>query len=118
MPTWLAILVIVSTVGGLCFAAFGMWLASKEKHIKIGTAAAELSRTVAAQQEMLEAAGRRIQNLEAIVTSQVWDAVNDAELPDGEKGRVLSRSRIELEGPEQEPDDAERAEQLARRLKV
>jgi outer membrane murein-binding lipoprotein Lpp len=118
MPTWLQIIIVASTLGGLLFAAFAMWLNFKEKQSQISTATSELGHTVAAQQQSLEAAERRIQNLEAIVTSQVWDAVHDAELPEAEKQRALSQAQLDLDVLEAEPSDAKRAAQIARRLKA
>lgn len=75
MPLWLLILILASMLAGLSFAAFAMWLHFKETQTERSTAAQALAETVAAQQTALEAAERRIQNLEAIVASQSWDAV-------------------------------------------
>jgi hypothetical protein len=100
------------------FAAFGMWLKAKENQIKIGTSASELGQTVAAQQKALEAANRRIQNLEAIVTSQVWDVVHGEVLPEAEKQRALSQAAVDLDELVDEASDTERAAIIARRLKT
>lgn len=118
MPLWLAILIIASTIGGLLFAAFAMWLKSREKQAGIDTSAGELGQTVAAQQKALEAAERRIQNLEAIVTSQVWDVVHEGGSSEVDKQRALSEARLDLDISEEESSDAERAERMARRLKT
>lgn len=85
MPLWLLILILASMLAGLSFAAFAMWLHFKETQTERSTAAQALAKTVADQQTALEAAERRIQNLEAIVASEAWDAVtapNDASLDD------------------------------------
>lgn len=118
MPLWLQILIIASPLAGMLFAAFVVWLKFKEKQAQIETSTSEVAQTVAAQQQALEAAQQRIQNLEAIVTSQVWDAVHDAGLPTAEKQRALSAARLDLDLPGDEPSDAERAAQIARRLKT
>lgn len=113
MAAWIWVLIpIVAILVG----AFREWLRFKEKQAKIGTSTNELEQTVAAQQQALEAARRRIENLEAIVTSQMWDAVHDEALPEAEKHRALTQARIHLDPPD-EPSDAERVAQLARRLK-
>ena len=69
----------------------------------------------AAHVEALEMAQRRIENLEAIVTNQMWDAVHDETLPEVERQRALTQARIHLDPPE--PSDAERVARMAQRLK-
>ncbi len=75
MPWWVLIPIVAILVG-----AFTEWLSFKEKQAKLGTSTSELEKTVAVQQQALEAAQRRIENLEAIVTSQVWDVLHDEAL--------------------------------------
>ena len=94
------------------------WLKFKEKQQRLGSSTHELEKTVAQQQAQLEAAQRRLQNLEAIVTSQMWDAVHDDALPEAERQRALAEARIHLDPAPAEPSDAERAAQMARRLKL
>lgn len=118
MPLWLLILILVSMLAGLLFAAFGLWLNFKEKQIEIGTSMSELVDTVAAQQKALEAAERRFQNLEAIVTSQVWDVIHDEHVPEAEREHVLSGVQTDLHISEEEPSDAEQVARIARRLKM
>lgn len=117
MPFWLQFIIIISVTGGIGFATFAMWMQFKVKQIELGSSMGELLDTIAAHQKALEAAERRFQNLEAIVTTQVWDAVHDEALPEAEKQRVLSQARAALEIPTDEPSDAERAERIARRLR-
>lgn len=118
MPLWLQIIIVASTFAGLLFAAFAIWFSFKEKQTQLGASVSELQDMVAAQQKTLAASTRRIQNLEAIVTSQVWDAVNPAGLPEAKTQRSLSQAPGALDLPEKEPSDADRAAQLARRLKT
>ena len=108
---WVLIPIVAILVGGV-----SEWLKFKEKQAKLGTSTSELEHTVAAQQQAMEAAQRRIENLEAIVTSQMWDAVHDESLPEAERQRALAQARIQLDPPE-EPSDADRVAQMARRLK-
>ena len=111
MAWWVLIPVVAILVG-----AFSEWLKFKEKQAKIGTSTSELEKTVVAQKEALEAAQRRIENLEAIVTSQVWDVLHDEALPEADRQRAIAQARIQLEPPE-EPSNADRVAQIARRLK-
>ena len=113
MAAWIWVLIpIVAILVG----AFSEWLKFKEKQAKLGTSTSELEKTVVGQQQALETAQRRIQNLEAIVTSQVWDVMHDDTLPEAERQRALSQARIQLDPPD-EPSDADRVAQLARRLR-
>lgn len=47
-----------------------------------------------------------------------WDVVHDEGLSEAEKQRALSQAHVDLDVPEEEPSDAERAAQIARRLKA
>lgn len=113
MAAWIWVLI---PLAGILVGAFSEWLKFKEKQAKLGTSTNELERTVTAQQEALEAAHRRIQNLEAIVTSQVWDVMHEEALPPAERQRALERARLQLDPPE-EPSDADRVAQIAKRLR-
>ena len=118
MPMWLQIIIVASTLAGLGFAAFGIWVASKQKETQIGIATSELGQTISSQQKALEEAQRRIQNLEAIVTSQEWDVVHDEGLSKAKNQPARSQARLDLDVLEAEPSDTERAAQITRRLKT
>ena len=109
---WILIPLLAILVGG-----FSEWLKFKEKQNRLGASAHDLEKTVGEQQAALEAAERRIQNLEAIVTSQVWDALHDGALPEHEKQRAIAEAHFHLAPPE-ESADTERVAQMARRLKL
>ncbi len=113
MQWWVLIPIVAILVG-----AFSEWLKFKAKQQKLGVSAQELEGTLARQQTALEAAERRLQNLEAIVTSQMWDVVHDDALPEAERQRALAASKRHLALPEEEQTDTERAAQLARRLRA
>ena len=113
MAAWIWVLI---PIAGILVGAFSEWLKFKEKQAKLGTSTAELEHNLSEQQLALEAAQRRIENLEAIVTSQMWDAVHDETLPEAERQRALAQVRIHLDPPD-EPSDAERVARMARRLK-
>ncbi len=110
---WVLIPIVALLVGG-----FTEWLKFKAKQQRLGSSTSELEKTVVAQQQALGAALQRIQNLEAIVTSQMWDVVHDNALPEADRQRALAQSRRYLDSPEDETSDAERAARLARRLKA
>ncbi|MEO0557922.1 MAG: hypothetical protein AAF170_07040 [Bacteroidota bacterium] len=117
MPIWLQIIVVACTLSGLGFAGFGIWFAAKRQDAEIGLATSELEETVSEQQKVLEAVQQRLQNLEAIVTSQEWDAVQDG-LPDAEIQPAPLHARLDLDALDADPSDAERAAQVSRRLKT
>lgn len=116
MPIWLQIIVVASTLAGLGFAGFGIWFAAKRQENEIGLAASELEKRVSSQQKALEAAQQRIQNLEAIVTSETWDVAHDGGLLETKDTR--SQARLDLDALDAEPSDAERTAQITRRLKT
>lgn len=103
MPLWLQIIVIMSVFAGLGFAAFALWIGYKEREFRAGASMGELRDAVEAHKKALEAAEQRFRNLEAIVTSQEWDA---------------GRADGYLEIPEEDPSDSERAAQAARRQRT
>ncbi|MEM6647896.1 MAG: hypothetical protein AAF730_16750 [Bacteroidota bacterium] len=117
MPLWLTIIIIISIVGGLGIAAFAMWLDVQRKQAKAGTMNSELAETVAAQQKLLEAAERRIQNLEAIVTSEAWDVERGVDLLPAKPTNAVPFGRIAASVLDDAPDHAEQAEQMARRVR-
>lgn len=110
--SWIWIPIIAILAG-----AFTEYLKFKEKQRKLGSSTEELEKRFDEQKQALDAAQRRIQNLEAIVTSQVWDVVHDDALPEAERQRALAQARIHLDPAPAEPSDAERAAEIARRIK-
>lgn len=116
--SWVWIPIVAILVGG-----FTEWLKFKEKTRQLGSSAEELEQTVEAQAKALEASDaeraalvKRIQNLEAIVTSQLWDVLHDDTLAPPGRERALAEAHLHLDAPE-EPSDADQVERLARRLK-
>ena len=81
----------------------------------LGASNRELERDVAEMRRERTDLLQRLENLEAIVVSQTWDAVHDNSLPPAEKEhRVASTVRREIAPAG--PNYQQRAEQLARRL--
>lgn len=95
------------------------WIKVRAKQQSLGTSTTELEKEVTALQREREAILDRLQNLEAIVVSQTWDAVNDRSLPPPERElKVASAVRREVvAAPSVETVNQQRAEQLARRLR-
>ena len=115
---WSFLIPILIPIVAILAWAFTEWLKVREKQSRLGTSTHELEITVAAQQDALETAQRRIQNLEAIVTSQMWDVVHDNALPEAEKQRALAQARIHLDPAPEEPTDPDKVAQMARRLRL
>ncbi len=108
------IVAIVAIIFGILYAGYEQWLKHQARREEAGVPVQELEATleelqqqVAAQEEREAEMKRRIQNLEAIVTSEAWDE--------------LGTGAPELSLPEDEraaaDTDADRAEKMARRLR-
>ncbi|NNE71396.1 MAG: hypothetical protein HKN29_13690 [Rhodothermales bacterium] len=98
-------------LAGIAAASFKEWLKFKEKTAKLGASTEGLEKSYQALQVENQDLVRRIQNLEAIVTHEVWEAANGVADPQTKAARIDAA----LLTPE--PTDAERAQQLARRLR-
>ncbi len=94
------------------------WVRMRAKQKTLGASTTELEQEVTALQKERAAILDRLQNLEAIVVSQTWDAVNDRSLPPPARElRVASTVRHEVAGPSAETVNQQRAEQIAQRLR-
>jgi hypothetical protein len=95
-------------------------LRMRNRQKSLGASTTELEKDVAALTKEREAILERLQNLEAIVVSQTWDAVHDKALPPPERElRIASAVRREVAAADSASAEAanrQRAEQLARRL--
>ena len=110
MAAWIWVLIPLAAI---LMGGFKEWLKFKAKQEKLGTSTHELEATVERLTEALEASEaereaveRRLQNLETIVTSQAWDALAE------DDGRLA----LPEQPPREEPSEAEKTEQLARRV--
>ena len=84
---------------------------------QFGASTDELEREVAAMRQTNETLLDRIQNLEAIVVSQTWNALHEPGLAPAERElKVASVAHRELKPPDPSAANQQRAEQLARRL--
>jgi hypothetical protein len=102
---------------GILTGAFREWLRFSAKQRALGASTTELEKDVATLAKTVEAQRERLQNLEAIVVSQTWDAVHDRVLSPAEKElKIASVAHRELSAPDPGAVNQRRAEQLARRL--
>jgi hypothetical protein len=112
--TWIWVLIPVTAI---LARTFRQWLVLQATQRRLGASTEGLEREVAELRRQNEALVERVQNLEAIVVSQTWDAVNDRTLPPVERDlRVTSAARRELRAPDTGAANQQRAEQLAQRL--
>ena len=107
---------LVAILAGTFGKVAKTWIQLKAQQQVLGASNRELEREVTALQKDRETMRERLENLEAIVVSQTWDALQDTSLPPPAKElKVASAVRREL-GPSG-PSYQQRAEQLANRLK-
>ena len=111
------IVAIVAIVMGVIYAGYEQWLKHQGDREAEGVAAHEweamldeMRQELADRKEREAELQRRIQNLEAIMTSEAWD-----ELGDGTSHATLSLPEDERTASD---TDADRAEKIARRLRT
>jgi hypothetical protein len=93
------------------------WVKVQSQQRALGATNRELDQEIAALRKDRDVLRERLENIEAIVVSQTWNAVHDNSLPPAEKElRVASTVRRELAPVPSAPSNQQRAEQLARRL--
>lgn len=115
---------VLIPLAGIFAGMFSQWLKFKEKTTQLGASTDELERAVAdIRKQNAVADGReralveRIQNLEAIVTSQAWDTLHGDTLSEPEKQQRLANPQVQIAPPGEE-DDSGKAAQLAHRLRI
>ncbi|HSS75798.1 MAG TPA: hypothetical protein VLV54_03550 [Thermoanaerobaculia bacterium] len=112
--TWIWVLIPVAAIAT---RAFRSWLRFQDTQRQLGASTHDLEREVAGLRQSNETVLERLQNLEAIVVSQTWDALHDRGLTTGERElKVASVARRELKAPDASAANQQRAEQLAQRL--
>lgn len=109
---------ILIPLAGIALAGFAEWLKFKRHTASIGKSTIELGAAIDAlkqeidelRQERLRLV-QRIQNLETIVTSEAWETLGSD--PD------LSRAKLPevVSSREDEEDDSEKVERMAKRLR-
>jgi hypothetical protein len=114
---WTQGLWILIPIAAILAKVFREWIRFKATQRQLGASTVELEREVAEMRKTNEALQERLQNLEAIVVSQTWDALHDPGLSSAERElKVASVARRELKAPDPSSANQQRAEQLARRL--
>ncbi|MFK7845481.1 MAG: hypothetical protein AB8G77_09275 [Rhodothermales bacterium] len=116
---------ILIPIAGILFGAFKEWLSFKEKQLQLGESTEHLEAKVdelmkALKDSETEKTGllSRVQNLETIVTSQVWDVLLDEDKSIQTKKLEIESIKPKITLPPEEDEAADKAERLARRLRI
>jgi hypothetical protein len=112
---WAFIISIVAIVVGTFGRVAKTWMRLKAQQQLLGASNRELEQDVAALRKDRDSLLRRLENLEAIVVSQTWEAVNAHSLPPADQERRVA-SAVRREVAPAAPSYQQRAEELARRL--
>ena len=107
---------ILIPIAGILAGTFKEWMKFKATQRQLGASTDELENEVAELRRTNETFLQRLQNLEAIVVSQTWDAVHAPGLTPVERElKVASAVRREVR-TDPAAANRQRAEQLAQRL--
>ncbi len=89
------------------------------KQRALGASNVELEKEIAEMRRERTGLHERLQNLEAIVVSQTWDVLHDRTLPPPDREHLAANAAHREFGPVATgPSDAQRAGQLAQRLRL
>ena len=89
------------------------------KQRALGASNVELEKEIAEMRRERASLQERLQNLEAIVVSQTWDVLHDRTLPPPDREHLAANAAHREFGPVATgPSDAQRAGQLAQRLRL
>ncbi len=92
-------------------------LEMRDQQKALGASNRELEQKVEKLEQANAEQARRLENLETIVVSQTWSAVQEPALADADRQQRLAATvRHEAHAPAVEEMNRQRAEQLARRL--
>ncbi|MBT8399809.1 MAG: hypothetical protein KJO98_04975 [Rhodothermia bacterium] len=125
---------VLIPLAAIAVGAFKEWLKFKAKQDRLGTSTAELERLVGGLRDDLKQSEdsrqrlvERIQNLETIVTTEMWDIVHGAPGQRESRARPPQRQpqldlpemerKPRLDVPEQEDETADRVSKIADRLR-
>lgn len=107
---WVLIPIVAILAG-----TFKSWVKIRLQQRMLGASNKELEREIDEMRRERETLRHRLENLEAIVVSQTWDAVQDRSLPSAEQERRVAAT-VRREIAPAAPDYQQRAEQIARRI--
>jgi len=114
MQDWWILIPLVAIVG----ANIRRFMTFQAKQRQLGASTSELEREVAALAKARAELTERLQNLETIVVSQTWGALQDRGLSPAERElKVATAAHREMGPPDAAAANQQRAEQLANRLK-
>ncbi len=105
---------VLIPLAAIALAGFSEYLKFKKTTSEIGTSTRAMERELEAAREHVSALTRRVQNLEAIVTSEAWDALERGGAPVSRGPNLLDQT---LNPGEEKDGSAARAAQMARRLR-
>jgi len=117
---------ILSIVLGIGLAGYKEWLKFRAKQQELGASTQEVEETIHVLQERVDeleqerdALIKRVQNLETIVTSEAWDALQDPTADASSLPEASEMADLEPSSPRQ-ADSAteEKTEHLAQRLRT
>jgi formiminotetrahydrofolate cyclodeaminase len=104
---------VVAIVAGLVRDLFKL----RAKQQVLGTSNRQLEKTVEELRQTNQSLAQRVENLETIVVSQTWNALNAPGASDAERQQRLAAAvRQEVHAPVTEDVNQQRAADLARRL--
>jgi hypothetical protein len=93
------------------------WIRLRTSQQALGSTSRETERAVADLKRQRDELQLRVENLEAIVASQTWNAIQDRSLPEPvREQRIVATAQHELRS-DQEAVNQQRIEQLAQRLR-
>ena len=104
-------------LAAILMKGFREFLRFKATQRELGTSTGELERQVADLKKINSLLADRVENLEAIVVSQTWDAVNLPHATTTKRDlRIASAAHRELAPPDPAEVNQQRVQQLAQRL--
>jgi len=125
VPLITVILVFAIPILGILLAGYKEWLKFKTKHRKLGTSTRKVEDELRALRERLkhleqerDALGERVQNLETIVTSEVWILQHEEGTDTPSLGGVaIDGLELPVNPDDESRDETQRTALLARHLR-
>ena len=111
---WIWVLI---PIAGIFARVFRDYMKVQAQQRALGTSNRELEKVVEDLRQTNRILAQRVENLETIVVSQTWNALNAPGASEAERQQRLAAAvRQEVHAPATEEMNRQRAEQLARRL--
>jgi hypothetical protein len=108
---------VLIPIAGIFAGMFKDYLKLKAGQQTLGKSTSDLEKVVEDLRQTNRNLSQRVENLETIVVSQTWSAVQEPGLSDADRQRRIAATvRHEVHTPDTEEINRQRAEQLARRL--